>query len=310
MRKYFAVPCEKCESGMFPTREEKTGKMGKFDGVLLASDFDNTLLYTEAALQTGAPVPPLPERNREALEYFMAEGGRFAIATGRALAAFVKYAATVPMNAPGVVCNGAGIYDFQAGAYLETALLDGQSRKRGQMVLDRFPDVAVEAYHLDSVIHAVQPNEITRQHERITKVAVTEIPSLEAAPLPLCKLLFEAEHKRLEEMVAFMNDQGWNQDYELIFSCGHLLEMTARGANKGDMVRRLAARLGISMEHVYCAGDEANDISMLTAAREGFAPANCVPAVRNCGATVVCHAVDGALGEIVDILDRRYRGQD
>ena len=47
--------------------------MGKFDGVLLASDFDNTLLYTEDALRTGGPVPPLPERNREALAYFMGD---------------------------------------------------------------------------------------------------------------------------------------------------------------------------------------------------------------------------------------------
>ena len=74
--------------------------MGKFDGVLLASDFDNTLIYTEEALRTGAPVPPLPERNRESLTYFMAQGGRFAVSTGRALAAFLKYAALVPMNAP------------------------------------------------------------------------------------------------------------------------------------------------------------------------------------------------------------------
>lgn len=34
--------------------------MGKFDGVLLASDFDNTLIYTEDALRAGAPAPPLP----------------------------------------------------------------------------------------------------------------------------------------------------------------------------------------------------------------------------------------------------------
>ena len=45
--------------------------MGKFDGVLLASDFDNTLIYTEAALRSGQPVPDLSPRNREALEYFM-----------------------------------------------------------------------------------------------------------------------------------------------------------------------------------------------------------------------------------------------
>ena len=29
--------------------------MGKFDGVLLISDFDNTLVYTEAALRSGLP---------------------------------------------------------------------------------------------------------------------------------------------------------------------------------------------------------------------------------------------------------------
>ena len=111
--------------------------MGKFDGVLLASDFDNTLLYTEDALRTGAPVPPLLGRDRKALEYFMARGGRFAIATGRALAAFINFADAVPMNAPGVVCNGAAIYDFAKGEYLETAMLDAAARERGQAVLDR-----------------------------------------------------------------------------------------------------------------------------------------------------------------------------
>ena len=280
--------------------------MGKFDGVLLASDFDNTLIYTEEALRTGAPVPPLPERNRRALEYFMAEGGRFAVATGRALAAFINYAEAVPMNVPGVVCNGAAIYDFEKGEYLETAMLDSSARERGQTVLDRFPTVAVEAYHIDNVIHAVHPNAITRQHERITKAAVTEAPSLMDVPLPLGKLLFEAEHETLEEVLAFLTARGWAGDYELIFSVSHLLEMTVKGANKGGMVRRLAARLGVSMEHVYCAGDEANDISMLTAAKQGFAPANCAQAVRDCGATVVCSAQEGAIAQVVEILDRLY----
>ena len=280
--------------------------MGKFTGVLLASDFDNTLLYTEDALRTGAPVPPLPERNREALESFMAQGGRFAIATGRALAAFLRHAENVPMNAPGVVCNGAAIYDFARGEYLENAMLDASARERGQAVLDRFPDVAVEAYHIDNVIHVVRPNAISRQHEHMTHVALTEAPSLLDVPLPLGKLLFEAEHETLEQVLAFLRDRGWAEDYELIFSVSHLLEMTTRGANKGGMVRRLADRLGISMDHVYCAGDEANDLSMLSAAAEGFAPANASAAVRESGATVVCHARDGAIADVIEILDRKY----
>ena len=280
--------------------------MGKFDGVLLASDFDNTLLYTEDSLRAGAPVPPLPERNREALEYFMTHGGRFAIATGRALPAFLRHAGDVPMNAPGVVCNGAAIYDFEKGEYLDAALLDDQARQRGQAVLDRFPGVAVEAYHIDNIIHVVHPNSISRQHEHMTHVSLTEAPSLPEVPLPLGKLLFEADHETLENVLSFLTAQGWAEDYELIFSVSHLLEMTIKGASKGGMIRRLAARLGISMDHVYCAGDEANDLSMLRAANQGFAPANASAAVRESGVTVVCDAREGAIADIVEILDRKY----
>ena len=281
--------------------------MGRFDGVLLASDFDKTLIYTEEALIRGEPVPPLPERNRQALEHFMAEGGRFAVSTGRALAAFVKYADQVPMNAPGVVCNGAAIYDFAKGEYLVTALLDERARERGQQVLEAFPQAAVEAYHIDNVIHAVHPNEITRHHEHLTKVGVTEAPSLLDVPLPLGKLLFEADHETLLKIRDFLTDRGWGGDYELIFSGQSLLEMTAKGANKGGMVRRLAELLGIPREHVYCVGDEANDLPMLQWAAEGFAPANCIPAVRESGATIVSHALDGALADVVELLERKCR---
>ena len=280
--------------------------MGIFDGVLLASDFDNTLIYTEEALRSGAAVPPLSPRNREALEWFMAEGGRFTVATGRALAAFANYAGGVPMNAPSVVCNGAAIYDFQNKAYLDYALLDEDARRRGQIILDRFPPLAVEAYHIDNVIHAVRPNYITRQHEHLTKVAVTEAPSLLEVPLPLGKLLFEADHDVLQGVLDQLTKEGWDKDYELIFSGKVLLEMTAKGANKGGMVMRLAQRLNIAPEHIYCVGDEANDIPMLTAAAQGFAPANCVEAVRQCGATVVCDAREGALADVVEILEKKY----
>ena len=280
--------------------------MGKFNGVLLASDFDNTLVYTEESLRTGVPMPPLSEKNRAALEYFMAEGGKFAIATGRALPSFIQFADMVPMNAPGVVCNGAALYDFDAGEYLVTATLNEKVRQRGQLVLDRFPGVAVEAYHVDNVIHAVHPNAITRRHEHLTKVAVTEAASLTEVPLPLGKLLFEADHETLESVQAFLESQSWVGEYELIFSTPDLLEMTAHGANKGAMVLRLAEHLGIEAKHVYCAGDEANDLSMLTVAAEGFAPANCAPVVSQSGATIVCDARNDAIAEIVAILDQRY----
>ena len=280
--------------------------MGKFTGVLLASDFDNTLIYTEEALRSGGPVSPLPERNREALDYFIREGGAFSIATGRALAAFARYADMVPMNAPGVVCNGAALYDFQKQEYLDALVLDELATLRGQDLLDRFPDLAVEAYHIGNVIHAVRPNDAVRRHERLTQVSVAESPSLPEVPQPLGKLLWEADHETLQAAADYLRRQPWAGEYELIFSGKTLLEMTAKGANKGGMIRRLARRLGISMDHVYCVGDEANDIPMLTAAARGFAPANCVETVRSCGATLVADAREGALADVVSVLDGLY----
>ena len=49
--------------------------MGKFDGMLLVSDFDNTLVYTEPFLGGKKSPPVMSARNLEALHYFMAEGG-------------------------------------------------------------------------------------------------------------------------------------------------------------------------------------------------------------------------------------------
>ena len=86
--------------------------MLKFNKVLLASDFDNTLVYTQGALERGEDIPPMSARNREAVEYFMQNGGYFSISTGRALPAFARYAQDLPCNAPCVIANGAAIYDF------------------------------------------------------------------------------------------------------------------------------------------------------------------------------------------------------
>ena len=41
--------------------------MGKFDGVLLVSDFDNTILNTELPRRTGCPILPISRTTAAAL---------------------------------------------------------------------------------------------------------------------------------------------------------------------------------------------------------------------------------------------------
>ena len=87
------------------------------------------------------------------------------------------------------------------------------------------------------------------------------------------------------------------------------LELTRKGSSKGGMVQYLARRLGIDAQHIYCVGDNQNDIPMLAVSAIPFAPANCAPEVKEWGARVLCHCNDGLMAEIVALLDRRYPEQ-
>jgi len=166
--------------------------------------------------------------------------------------------------------------------------------------------VAAEAYQIDNVIYAVQSNEYTRRHEHLTKVSVTEAASLREVPPPVGKILLEGERPALDQAMEEAKRQGWTEEYGFVFSGWNLLEITVLGTSKGNMVHRLAQRLGIGKEHIYCVGDEANDLSMLLTAAEGFAPANAIEAVRSSGVTLVSHAQDDALADVVERLEKKY----
>lgn len=278
--------------------------MGKFDRMLLVSDFDNTLLYTERALLEGVDCPEMSRRNLDGIHYWMAQGGRFAVATGRAMSAFRKYDAMVPTNAPAVVDNGGAVYDFRQGRYLVTSFLPERSVEHIRSVLDRFPAVSLELYHDGDLLQVLNPSPWNEQHAKLTGLhyQVIEAVSPHIVPQPIAKALFISDREVLDDICGFAASEGWRDQYEMIFSGRRLLEMTARGANKGAMVLRLKKLLGCGT--LICAGDHLNDLTMLRAADRAFCPSNAVPEVLASGAEVVCHCLDGAVGEIIERLDR------
>ena len=246
--------------------------MGKFTGLLLASDYDNTLTYTAEALRLCTPMPPVSDVNQAALRHFMAEGGVFSVATGRAKPAFEVVAHGVPMNGPTILFNGAAIYDFAAGRYLYTAFLPDIVRTHIAQALRALPFAAVELYHDDNSIHALHPNEVTRRHLHVTHSPTVIVDSMAQVPSPISKALFSTEPSDQAALLDYLRAAPWYGDYEIVASSESLVELTAKGANKGGMVQRLAALLDIPQDRVICVGDHANDVSMLTWAGAAFAP--------------------------------------
>lgn len=251
----------------------------KFEGVLIASDYDNTMVFTESALRSGGDMPHLSAGNRAAIEYFMAQGGTFSVATGRALPAFDAVRRGLPMNGPTVLFNGAAIYDYAKGAYLYTAFLPEAVRGHVEEVLAAYPRAACEIYHDDNTIHALQPNALTARHEHLTHSPTQTAASMAEIPSPISKALFEIDAPELAELERFVRSRPWAGGYEIIPSSNYLLELTVKGANKGGMVEKLAQLLDIERAHVYCVGDHANDIPMLRFSRIPFAPANAIESV-------------------------------
>lgn len=268
--------------------------MGKFDGLLLVSDFDDTLYdYSHR-------VPP---RNLAAIRYWIAEGGRFTVATGRAHRTFAPYAHLAPINAPVVLSNGAAIYDFEQETMLLDTQLDQRAPQDFQALMDAMPDLGLETYYGDD-IYVFRPNAVTDAHMRKvgTDYSIQPIPDM---PTPWNKAIVQQEYPQLLKARAWLEEHCPGR-YEAIFSNRYYLEITHKGCNKGGMVEHLRQLLGVDRDKVYCVGDNQNDIPMMALSHIPFAPANCASEVRDWGANILCHCNEGVIGDIVEILDRMY----
>lgn len=271
--------------------------MGKFDGVLLVSDYDDTL-YSHGLEVSG--------KNRGAIEAFVAAGGTFTVATGRAKATFQPQIAKerLTLNAPVILSNGSAIYDFTADKAIYQSCLPMEAARHISAVCDVYPDLAFESYHQGD-IYAYNPNEVTMRHLERVNVPYTLCKSIDDMPLPWSKLILEQDHPMLEEIQTMVLSR-WGEQYEAIFSNRYLLELTAKGNHKGAMVAKLAGLLGIAPDHIYCIGDNQNDIPMLALSAIPFAPANCAAEVRDWGARVINHCNDSAVAQVIDILNELY----
>ena len=113
--------------------------MGKFSGILLASDYDETLYGADVGVSA---------ENRKAIQYFISEGGYFTVSTGRTCRNFAiqMKRESLQVNAPVILSNGATIYDFQK----ETLLFESHMRKEVARdvweLCQAFPDLGFEAY--------------------------------------------------------------------------------------------------------------------------------------------------------------------
>ena len=277
-----------------------------FSDVLLTVDFDRTLTGMDGKI---------PERNIEAIHYFMKNGGTFTINTGRSTNTMKAYM-DIPVNAPLLLYNGSAAWEN--GQLVNEREIDLPVWETLDKVHELFPDVTIEVQAVDTHYFIYYtPGAISYYENMGWDYKIAE-HGQDMGPFLKFTLFADsctntvsglymgtAEEfsyfDRIEETLAEL----YGDKIDVFRACSKLVDMHAKGVSKLRCARDLQARLGKKI--LVCVGDAENDLTMLHGADYAFCPADGVVADRFPN---VCPCGDGAVADVIykkipDILQRK-----
>ena len=263
----------------------------RFKNVLLASDFDGTLADSSGKIPDGVI---------SAIKYFMSEGGRFTVCTGRIYQGFHLYSEAY-INAPVLLGNGAMAYDYRNKSVIFNDAIGDEGIPAVEDVLSRFPGVAVETYNFDTVC-SINACEDSIHHFTSQGIDFTRISDPKDAPRPWTKVMIYA-HGCSPDVQKLLDGHG---EVNYLRTTGDYIEILKKGVDKGTGLLKLGKMLGCEVKDIYAAGDGYNDVDMRRAAAKGFVPENGAPEALNAADFVTRSNDMGCIAHAIEILDSIY----
>lgn len=267
---------------------------------MLVSDLDETLLNDDGTVHAD---------NLVAIKTAVAHGFKFVPNTGRSF------------NSVQALLKTLGLYD-QAGQYVISyngaAIVEN---KDNQVLLTRGMDrelaaqifqaglvndqVDVHIYTVDTLfIYNISPTDKKYMAERGVpyELMASDDLSFLANEQPVMKVIFEHPDQAVREQIrdAVLAAVGADA-VEATFSSSRYVEFNTKGVDKGSASLLLGEKLGIQRDEIIAAGDNNNDLKMLTAVGLGVSVANGIPAVQEAAAVVTERTNnEGAIAEILE----------
>ncbi|MEE6706401.1 Cof-type HAD-IIB family hydrolase [Weissella confusa] len=267
---------------------------------MLVSDLDETLLNDDGTVH---------EANLAAIKQAVVAGFKFVPNTGRSFKSVQELLKTL------------GLYD-QAGQYVISyngaAIVEN---KDNQVLLTRGMDLAlaekifkaglvnetvdVHVYTVDTLfIYNISPTDKQYMAERSVpyELMATDDLAFLANEQPVMKVIFEHPDEAVREQIrdAVLAAVGADQ-VEATFSSSRYVEFNKKGVDKGSASLLLGEKLGIARDEIIAAGDNNNDLKMLTAVGLGVSVANGIPAIKEAADVVTTKTNnEGAIAEILE----------
>jgi len=243
--------------------------MGAFEGYYLYSDLDGTLFDDDKRVS---------DANRLAIETFVREGGRFGVATGRAPKIIGAIERDLPVNAPCILLNGAGLYDLSRGEYLATHEVDRDIMERiVRRVLSVRADACIQVF-TGHDIYETNPDQRDDPYSVMEKFPVIKL-ALEEIPTPALKLLIAHTSENLDAIYEAVMQVEGIEHFSVFRTCDWYLEFVSNGVNKGIALEDTRLRCK-DAKTILAIGDFNNDLEMVALADIGGAPANAIDEVK------------------------------
>ncbi len=266
--------------------------MGKFDGILLCSDLDETLLDDGRNISY---------ENKKALEYFMSEGGRFTFATGRVPQGAKLNLKYIVPNTPMICFNGSAIYDFETDRIIWERFVDAYAGEVVEYVRSKMPKTGIEICANENNYY-ITTNRLTKQHLQIEgiKEVLAELSDIKE---PWKKVIFMVEEEDMIPLRKLIADSPYKDRYTFIQSWIHYFELLPKGAGKGEAMLELAKMYGIDPRHTIGVGDNENDLSLIRLAGVGIAVENARYEVKESADYITVDNNSHALSRIIQDIE-------
>ena len=272
--------------------------MALFSDILLTADYDRTLTATDSTI---------PERNLEAIRYFMDNGGTFTVNTGRSLPMTRVFRDIVPVNAPLLLYNGSAAYDLNEKQLSFCHAIDLDLWQTVRECMELFPDLTVEVQGVAAHYRFTEnPGwDAFSEHQRCDHAFAPWGSDLgaflkftlygEFRDVTVADMYngSEEERRRMDEAEALLREK-YGHKCEVFRAATRIIDVHAKGVSKARTARELQQRLGKKI--LVCVGDAENDLPMMYDADFSFAPADGRIADRF---ETVCDCGDGAVADVI-----------
>lgn len=263
---------------------------------LIVSDFDGTLANTDNEVS---------EENVKAINRYVADGGIFAVCTGRILPSILPRVRQIGLKGLLIACQGSVIADIESGKIIRNVKL---SSAQTSYICSKLEEVGanVQAF-TDEGFYTEIPEGVDylELYERITGINAKHTQGEPVSSYVLrhgisCQkvatLVENAEQAALfEKLTAIFGDE-----YEVTCSARVLIEVTPVGENKGTALNFLSDYYKIPRERTCAIGDNLNDLPMLEAAGYGVAVGNSPPALKERAKFITVTNDEHAVAKVIE----------